>query len=161
MDPDTSITRSTNLTYAGIHSIWTGNDLGLSPASPSASLRSQSTLVSDIGRPPSQLGHPREPVKQGSAAWTSLRNTQLPTRSHSTPMTNTPSPAPPTPDRARDTQLSDVDFVSVIENVNGRRDQDDHPGRIGDSRLPYTEKAAQRRMILAICGEREAGDIDR
>lgn len=162
MDPSTSVTRSMNLTYAGIHSIWTGHDLSAMPTSPAtSSVRSQSTLVSEIGRPPSQAGHPREPVKQGSAAWTSLRNTQLPTRSHTTPITSSPSPAPPTPERGRESVISESDFVAAIDTVNSRRDQEDHPGKTGQSRLPQTEKAAQRRMILAVCGEREAGNIDR
>lgn len=159
MDPDSSVTRSTNLTYAGIHSIWTGQDLALTPPSPT-SIRSNSTLVSEIGRPPSQASTQREPVKQGSAAWTSLRNNQLPTRAQSTPIA-TPSPAPPTPERFVTKTLPDADFAAAVEHINARRDTEEHPGRIGRTRLPPTDKVAQRRMILAVCGERDAGEANK
>jgi len=38
---------------------------------------------------------------------------------------------------------------------------EEHIGRVGKGRLPPSEKAAQRRMILAVCGEREAGEMNR
>lgn len=161
MDPITSVTRSTNLTYAGIHAIWTGQDLALFPVSPQspASTRSHSTLLADLGRPPSQNTTPREPVKQGSAAWTSLRNNQLPTRSQSTPV-DTPPPGSHYGDGSRE-PLPDADFAAAVETMNARRDADDHIGKVGKNRLPPSEKAAQRRMILAVCGEREAGEMHR
>ena len=160
MDPVTSVTRSTNLTYAGIHAIWTGQDLASHPTSSfsPASARSHATLAADLGRPPSQAGIPREPVKQGSAAWTSLRNTQLPSRSNSTPIA---TPSPPHPSDLNREPLPDADFAAAVETMNARRDVEEHIGRVGKGRLPPSEKAAQRRMILAVCGEREAGEMNR
>lgn len=138
MDPITSATRNLNLTYAGIYCIWTGSDVVHSPAT------TVSALTND---------RPREPIKQGSAAWTSLRNNQhLPARSHSALITS------PTP--TLDKRLPDGEYTSVLEGINRERDGE-HAGKIGTHRLPRSERVAQRRMILAVCGDGGAGEVDR
>ena len=158
MDATTSSTRSVNLTYAGIHSIWTGQDLHhQSPDSPSstASLRSHSTALNEATRAP------REVVKQGSAAWTSLRNTQMPNRAQSTPASSTTSLGRLDTPEEKEPVLPQADFASAVEIINGKREAEDHPGHVGTSKLPRTERTAQRKMILAVCGEMDAGNVNR
>ena len=166
MDTASSTTRTLNLTFAGIQSIWTGLDLDsrmVVSSGSESSIGSQSTHTSDFpAQTPFQNAH-REPIKQGSAAWTSLRNTQhqqLPSRSQ---LTSTPhtSSSPESTIKGSEPVLPDADFAAALEIINARRDQEEHRGKIGTSRLPRSDKVPQRRMILAVCGEREASEVNR
>ena len=167
MDPATSRNKSVDLTYASAYSIWTGNELsppaGESPRSP-ASVRSQSTLVSETTgtRTSSHTSTPREPMKQGSAAWNSLRNTQhaLPSRTHHTPIPS-PSPQRMTPEPPKNRPLPDDDLSIAVENIMTERGQRGHAGKLGPQPLPSTSRAAQRRMILSICGDMGALEVNR
>ena len=152
MDPRMTTSGAVNLAHAGIYSVWTGEDLGAPLTnSPQSSIRSQSTLVNDnvdSRTPNSNVGTtPREPIKQTSAAWTSLRNTQhqLPTRA-----TITPTPAPPI---KSDMAVPDQAFTNAVESVNRRR---------GDStphNFPTSRRVAHRSLILAICGDQGPDEV--
>ena len=138
MDPITSKSRGYDLSYVGIHPIWTG--LGVpTEASPSSSIPSGSTLASDL---PFVQPISRGTVKQGSAAWTSLRGHQ-------------PKAGP---ERiTRDDNVSepvDANLTAAIHSINKRRTDSGHIGAPGKHQLPETQREAARRMILAVCGER-------
>ncbi len=152
MDPTTSKTRGYDLTFAGIYPIWTCTGVPTAPSfSPSSSVRSSSTLVSDL--PPVQTSA-RETVKQGSTAWSSLRAHQL-----------LPPPSPiPSFRKKKPTEAIDPGYVSAIQAINSRRTDLSHPGAPGKHQLPrMTEREGARRMILSLCGERtdRAGEIHR
>lgn len=182
MSPETSTYGKYDLTYAGIYQIWTGyfdpppttissSGGGLS-VSPNPSIHSaHHHHHQDV----SQLSHPlpiQEPVKQTSAAWTALR-------SQSSHPSNRPSPPPPAPTPPSHLPIrgggrriggnfeisNDPEFDNAIHRINAARntsgnDQDGSQGGgggfVGNPRLlkaEKTERAGQRRMILAICGE--------
>ncbi|ORX34788.1 hypothetical protein BD324DRAFT_593880 [Kockovaella imperatae] len=156
MNPKTSRDRSINLSHAGIYAIWTGQDLSKpTPVSPPASIRSQSTLLSESTelRNPSLTPTAREPVKQNSAAWTSLRHTQHQMPARSTPNVPQVSHTPPW---SRYDAALDHEFSAAVENLSRHRDDGKRA-----QRLPSSSKIAQRSIILAVCGDKGSDEIHR
>ena len=151
MDPTTSKARGYDLTFEGMYNIWTGTSNPYNSSSPNASIQSESTL-SEL--PPVQPASTRGTITQGSAAWTLLRAYQ--------------SPQSPIPSTCIDktgslAETVDPSYAAVIQAINSRRTDLSHPGAPGRQRLPLSEREGARRMILAICGEKDdrAGEIDR
>jgi hypothetical protein len=89
-------------------------------------------------------GSRRETVKQGSSAWSNV------TRSP-----NSPSPAQKSGNSAKDepSQEQENEFKEAVLAINEKRTDDGQLGSIGSGKLPPTEKEAQRRMMVVICGE--------
>lgn len=161
MSPSMSKTRDFDLTYAGVQSIWSSTGLARASASSPTSNRSQSTLTSDIPSSSSTIS-PREPIRQGSAAWTSLRN-QTGIQRH--------QPAPPPPNIETDSERSrrtidsvDTEYVSAVTALHKRRVEMGHSsGR--DRSLPHGQRDALRKVILDLCGVAgepgTSGEVDR
>ena len=139
MGPSNSSHRNFNLTYHGVSAIWNGPD---QTTSSPASMRSQSTLVSESSR---------QPHRQTSAAWSSLIN--QPGYRHS------PAP-PPTPERLRekDRVVSETnpDYTAAVQSILSQRQENGQelPSISSGSRsTPQTERGPQRQLILRLCGE--------
>lgn len=144
MDPITSKAGGYDLTNAGAHPIWTGNGVQSDSDSPSSSTRSGSTLITELAPVQSTV---RETVKQGSAAWSSLRN-------H--PNQQPPISSLPSAPKGTVSEAADPGLTAAIQAINARR-TDSHPGSPGTHQLPRTEREGARRMILALCGEMHEG----
>lgn len=79
-----------------------------------------------------------------SAAWASLRGIQPEAKSGS----STP----------RHSEGHDADYNAAIAKINALRTDSGSVGAPGSHRLPHTQRAPQRRMMLAICGENSGYD---
>lgn len=150
MDPSTSKVRGYDLTYTGVQSIWTGLGASIDASSPSTSSRSGSTFESEL---PSVQQATRETIKQSPAAWKSLQKLQV-----------LPA-APSSVNKDKPAEPIDPAFLGALQAINTRRATSSHPGQTAQHRLPKTEREAARRMILAICGERNElggnGEVNR
>lgn len=190
MDQSHSRSKNYDLTHAGVYTIWTSAGLsssgGAIPAP--ASLRSaagssgQNRSSGSGGGASAGVdgGSEREPIRQGSAAWASLKQSQQ----HHGASRHAPHPNPSTqstsgaagsalsggggasagPSRqhhpyrryARSAAAGpppppDADFLASLESINASRDML-HPGAVGSQKLPPGDRPAARRMILALCG---------
>ncbi|ORY34245.1 hypothetical protein BCR39DRAFT_517213 [Naematelia encephala] len=129
---EVSQTRLYDFTYAGVLPLWF-NDSSLHEnpvmSSPPSSIRSHSTLTDATVR---------DPAKQISAAWTSLRHAQG----------SAAAPTKPTLASLRGTARAEADdsFSAAVDEVMARRG----PDNVG--RLPIGSKDGIRKAILAVCG---------
>ena len=153
MDPTTSQARGYDLTFEGIHNIWTGTSSPYnSSSSPNVSIQSDSTIVSEL--PHVQPTSTRGTIIQGSAAWALLRAYQPPL---------SPIPSTGMDKTSTTTETVDPGYTAAIQAINSRRTELSHIGAPGKQRMPWSEREGARRMILAICGEKDdrAGEIAR
>jgi len=155
MDPPSSRTLTHDLTNLGVYPIWssegTSNGRPLPPSSISA--RAQEVALDP---PPRSSAASREPVRQGSAAWASLRQQALPKHVQSAHQATT---------RDANTTHSHVElddeYLSCIEKLNRLRIEEQHVGHPGNHRLPKTNRLEIRNMILAVCRDVEPrGSMD-
>ncbi|KAL7418703.1 hypothetical protein Q5752_006386 [Cryptotrichosporon argae] len=128
MAPHQSRHGTYDLTYQGIWPIWSGQ---LTPPAPSpaySALRShpitRPASASASVDPGRRAGRPLEPHSRDREA---LRRDKEPD--------------------------ADPAYAAAVHAINMARTENGAPGGVGANRLPHTEKAAQRRMILALCGE--------
>jgi hypothetical protein len=149
MSPAHSTHKWHNLTNSGVLSIWSslGHPTTAAVHGSPTSLRSGSTFVSEVSAA-------REPIRQGSAAWASLKSQTQP---HTPASTASPAPAgnskaKPKPEAPPLPPL-DPEWLSSISAINTARTEAGHIGAPGKHALPPGERAAMRRMILALCGE--------
>jgi hypothetical protein len=143
--------RDYDLSHYGLYPLWLSLDLTQPPedddhipSRPTTTASSHMAPSADANLPAPSIGPRRETVKQGASAWSNV------TRSP-----NTPSPAQksrhtpqnlPTPEQENE-------FREAVQALNERRTESGHVGGIGTGKLPYTDKEAQRRMMIVICGE--------
>lgn len=190
MDLSHSRSKNYDLIHAGVYTIWTSAGLssngGAIPAP--ASLRSAAgsgSAHTKAGGPGGGAiagadgGSEREPIRQGSAAWASLKQSQQHHGGsrHAThqPHLTQPSSAAsgsalsgggPSSGPSRQHHpyrrhaqaaasgpppVPDADFLAALESINSSRDMV-HPGAVGPQKLPSGDRPAARRMILALCG---------
>lgn len=154
MPPSTSTYGEYDLSHYGLYPLWLSLDLDQStkdnvnttPPRPTASSSSYLTPDSGPELPTStpSTGSRRETVKQGSSAWSNV------TRSP-----HTPSPVQKTGNSPQSlpTPEQENGFRDAVQAINDRRADSGPLGSLGAGKLPYTEKEAQRRMMVVICGE--------
>lgn len=86
-----------------------------------------------------------------SAAWANLRSHGVPiTREGSGSGASTPRRGP-LPDH-------DADYNDAVSKINAARTASGSMSAPGSHRLPHTDRAPQRRMMLAVCGENHTYD---
>lgn len=149
MPPSMSIHRDTDLTHYGLYALWLGLDLSRStqddtstnPSRPST--YTSSTPTSDL--PISSGSARRETVKQTSSAWSNVQRSPVQTLTTPRGGTTTTLPLP--------TAEQESQFKDVIQTLNEKRSENGHVSSVGTGKMPYTEKEAQRRMMVVICGE--------
>ena len=151
MPPNMSIHRDTDLTHYGLYPLWLGLDLSRSNQDESrASSSRHTTQHHNSSTPSSDLAVPsghsrRETVKQTSSAWSNVQRS--PVQTLLTPRGGTTTSLPePTPEQ-------ESQFKDAVQALNDKRAENGHVGSVGTGRMPYTEKEAQRRMMVVICGE--------
>ena len=147
MPPAMSVHRDTDLTHYGLYPLWLGLDLSRSNQDehrPTASRHNtQHSAPSDLPLPSGNSR--RETVKQTSSAWSNVQKS--PVQTLSTPRGTSANSLPlPTPEQ-------ESQFKDVVQALNDKRAENGHAGSVGSGRMPYTEKEAQRRMMVVICGE--------
>jgi hypothetical protein len=152
MPPSTSTYGDYDLSHYGLYPLWLSlqldqrskDNVNTTPPRPTTS----SYLTPDSGPelPTStpSTGSRRETVKQGSSAWSNV------TRSP-----QTPSPVQKTGNSPQNlpTPEQENGFRDAVQAINDRRADSGHLGSLGAGKLPETEKEAQRRMMVVICGE--------
>lgn len=84
-----------------------------------------------------------------SAAWANLRSHGV-SREGSGSGASTPSRGPP--------PEYDADYNNAISKLNAIRTESGAMAAPGLHRLPHTDRAPQRRMMLAVCGENHTYD---
>lgn len=145
MPPSMSIHREINLTHYGLYPLWLGLDLS-QPATHASPPRSKAQMsAAPTPELPASSGHGRrDTVKQTASAWANVQRS--PTQTLSTPrVASQPLSLP--------TQEQENQFRDAVQALNQKRSENGHIGSIGTGRMPYTDKEAQRRMMVVICGE--------
>jgi hypothetical protein len=153
MPPSTSTYREYDLSHYGLYPLWLSLNLtrtaegGPNTTPPRPTTTSSTYLTPPVGPelPASSgsTGSRRETVKQGSSAWSNV------TRSP-----NTPSPVQKgnSPQNLPSTEQENG-FREAVLAINEKRTDNGQLGSIGSGKLPPTDKEAQRRMMVVICGE--------
>jgi hypothetical protein len=79
---------------------------------------------------------------------------------HSLPHSHTHSPASgaTTPRRAGTLDTHDAQYITAVAHINALRADKSAIAAPGSHRLPHTDRAPLRRMMLAVCGENHAYD---
>lgn len=144
-----SIHRDTDLTHYGLYPLWLGLDLSRTyhdetrPSTSRHTTQHNSSTPSDLPMPSGNAR--RETVKQTSSAWSNVQRS--PVQTVTTPRGST------TTSLALPTLEQEAQFKDVVQALNDKRAENGHAGSVGSGRMPYTEKEAQRRMMVVICGE--------
>ena len=153
MPPATSTYREYDLSHYGLYPLWLSMNLTVNTEEDSHNTPSRPpTSSSNYLTPPvgpelpastGSTGSRRETVKQGSSAWSNVARSS-----------NTPSPG----QKGHSSQnLPDAEqedrFKEAVLAINEKRSTNGQLGSIGSGKLPPTEKEAQRRMMVVICGE--------
>lgn len=71
---------------------------------------------------------------------------------------HSPASGATTPRRAATLDTHDAQYISAVAHINALRADKSAIAAPGNHRLPHTEKAPLRRMMLAVCGENHAYD---
>lgn len=143
-----SIHREINLTHYGLYPLWLGLDLS-HPAGDGSHTTPPRSKSHHISTPNSDLPTPsshgrRDTVKQTSSAWANVQRS---------PVQSMNTPRAPALQLSLPTQDQESQFRDAVQALNEKRTESGHIASIGTGGMPFTEKEAQRRMMVVICGE--------
>lgn len=152
MPPSTSTYREYDLSHYGLYPLWLSlnltrpsDDSHITPPRPTTSSSHRTPPVGPELPPSSgSTGSRRETVKQGSSAWSNVSRSP-----------NTPAPLhkPGNSPQNLPSQEQENAFQEAVLAINEKRSDNGRVGGIGRGKLPPTDKEAQRRMMVVICGE--------
>jgi len=153
MPPSTSTYREYDLSHYGLYPLWlslnltrSNEDSNTTPPRPTATSSSHLTppVGPELPASSNSTGSRRETVKQGSSAWSNVARS-----------TNVPSPVQKSGNSPQNLPSAEQEngFQEAVLAINEKRTDNGQLGSIGSGKLPPTDKEAQRRMMVVICGE--------